>query len=56
MSFILTILVIYVPALSGLFGFENISLFEYMVSLLIAVSVIPVVEVVKMIERKIRLK
>ncbi len=56
MSFILTILVIYVPALSGLFGFESISLFEYTVSLLIAISVIPIVEIVKVIERKIRLK
>ena len=56
MSFILTLLVIYVPALSGLFGFESISLFEYTVSLLIAVSVIPIVEIVKVIERKIRLK
>ena len=52
LSFLLTILVIYVPTLSDLFGFEFISLFEYAISLLIAVSIIPIVEIVKFIERK----
>ncbi len=52
LSFLLTILVIYVPTLSELFGFEFISLFEYVISLLIAVSIVPIVEFVKFIERK----
>ena len=52
LSFLLTRWVIYVPTLSDLFGFEFISLFEYVISLLIAVSIIPIVEIVKFIERK----
>lgn len=52
LSFVLTVLVTYVPYLSNLFGFEFVSLYEYMISILIAVLVIPVVEIIKLIERK----
>ena len=52
-SFVLTLLVIYVPFLSNAFGFEHISLPEYGVSLLLAVSVIPIVECVKWIQRRV---
>lgn len=52
LSLLLTTAVIYVPALSLAFGFEEISLLEYTVALLLAFSVIPVVEVVKLVQRK----
>ncbi|PKM61445.1 MAG: ATPase, partial [Firmicutes bacterium HGW-Firmicutes-21] len=53
LSFVLTAMVIYVPFLQKLFGFERISLTEYGISLALAVSVIPIVELVKCIQRKI---
>lgn len=52
-SLICTTAVIYVPFLANAFGFEHISLAEYGVSLLLAVLVIPIVEVVKFIRRKV---
>lgn len=52
-SLICTTAVIYVPFLANAFGFEHISLVEYGVSLLLAVMVIPIVEVVKFIRRKV---
>lgn len=52
LSLILTSTVIYVPFLSEAFGFEHISFAEYMVAMALAVSVIPVVELVKWIKRK----
>jgi P-type Ca2+ transporter type 2C len=51
-SLVLTTAVIYVPALSTAFGFEEISLMEYITALALAFSVIPIVEVVKLIQRK----
>ncbi len=54
LSFILTTAVIYLPGISTAFGFEHISLIEYGVSLGLAVLVIPIVETVKFIQRKIR--
>lgn len=50
-SLLLTTAVIYIPFLSELFAFEHISLMEYLVSLGLAVSVIPIVELVKAIQR-----
>ncbi|MGN0747529.1 MAG: cation transporting ATPase C-terminal domain-containing protein, partial [Aristaeellaceae bacterium] len=47
----LTTAVIYVPSLKTLFGFTSISLVEYLVALLLAVSIIPLVELVKLIQR-----
>lgn len=52
LSLILTAAVIYVPFLSEMFHFESISFAEYMVSMLLAVTVIPIVEIVKFIQRK----
>ena len=49
---VLTTAVLYVPFLSNAFGFEHISLAEYAISMLLAVSVIPVVEIVKFFQRK----
>ena len=51
-SLMLTIAVIYVPFLSNAFGLESISFLEYIVSILIAFSVIPIVEVVKFFQRR----
>ncbi len=50
-SLICTTAVIYVPFLSNAFGFEHISFAEYMVSILIAATIIPIVELTKLIQR-----
>jgi len=52
MSFILTTAVIYVPFLRRAFSFEHISLLEYAVAVLIAVSIIPIMEIVKLMKRR----
>ena len=48
----LTTAVLYVPFLSNAFGFEHISLAEYAIAMLLALSVIPIVEIVKLFQRK----
>jgi Ca2+-transporting ATPase len=50
-SLILTSCLIFIPALRGLFGFSHISLTEYGVALALAVSTIPIVEIVKFLTR-----
>jgi Ca2+-transporting ATPase len=50
-SLICTTVVIYVPFLSEAFGFERISFGEYMASLGLAILIIPIVEVVKWVNR-----
>ncbi len=52
LSFILTAAVIYVPFLRDAFGFTAISITEYLIALALAILVIPIVEVVKLIQRK----
>lgn len=52
LSFVLTSALVFVPALRALFNFEDISLFEYTIALLLAISTIPVVEIVKFVQRK----
>lgn len=47
-----TTVVIYISFLSDTFGFEHISAMEYAAALLVAVLVIPIVEVTKVIQRK----
>ena len=47
----LTTAVIYVPFLKAMFGFTSISLVEYLVALGLAVCIIPLVELVKLIQR-----
>ena len=51
-STLLTIAVIYIPFLKNAFGFESISFTELMISIVLAISVIPIVEVVKFFQRK----
>lgn len=52
-AFLLTTVVLYVPGLSDLFGFEHISLTEFAVAVAIALSIIPLVEIQKLIKRAI---
>ncbi len=52
MSFILTTSVIYIPFLRNAFSFEHISLMEYAIAVLIAVSIIPIMEIVKLMKRR----
>ena len=47
LSLALTTALIFVPALSNLFGFEHITLFEYLTALALAIFTIPIVEAVK---------
>ncbi len=50
-SFVATAMVIYVPLLRDLFGFEMISFAEYAVAMGLAVLTIPTVEIVKVFQR-----
>jgi len=50
-SFLATTAVIYVPFLRNAFGFEPISLAEYGVSIALAISIIPIMELIKLIRR-----
>ena len=43
---------IYIPLLAEAFGFAHISLAEYGVALAMAFSVIPIVELVKLVRRR----
>ncbi|WP_457945567.1 cation-translocating P-type ATPase [Caproiciproducens sp. LBM24188] len=52
-SLLLTTAVIYIPVLSTAFGFEEISLLEYVVALGLAFAIIPIVELIKLIQRKL---
>lgn len=54
LSLICTTAVIYIPFLAEAFGFTHISLAEYAVSLLIAATIIPIVELTKWIQRRIK--
>ncbi len=51
-SLVLTTAVLYVPGISDAFGFQPISVEEYVVALAIAVSVIPIVEIIKFVQRR----
>ena len=53
LSLVLTTAVIYVPFLRDAFQFQHISLMEYAVALGLAVSIIPIMELVKWIQRKL---
>jgi Ca2+-transporting ATPase len=52
-SFLLTTAVVEVPFLSNLFGFAQLSLKAYLISLGLAFLIIPIVEIVKFIQRKV---
>lgn len=51
MSLLMTSVVIYVPFLANAFDFQPINLMEYAVALALAFAIIPLVEIVKAIER-----
>jgi Ca2+-transporting ATPase len=51
-SFIATTLVCEIPFLAGAFGFEAVSFREYAIAIGLGIVVIPVVELVKLIQRK----
>lgn len=53
LSLLLSTVVIYVPFLANAFDFAPISLSEYLVAMALAISVIPIVEIVKLIQRKV---
>ena len=53
-SLALTTAVIYIPFFSRMFKLSSISLTEYLVALLLAFSVIPIVEIVKFIQRRLK--
>ena len=50
-SLVLTTSVIEIPFLASAFGFTPIGLAEYAVSLALAFSIIPIVEIIKKIQR-----
>lgn len=52
-SFTVTTLVCEVPLLAGAFGFTSVELEEYAIAILLGLCVIPVVELVKWIQRRI---
>ncbi|MDD3766588.1 MAG: cation-translocating P-type ATPase [Eubacteriales bacterium] len=54
LAFSLTTLVLYVPSLADAFGFEPVSLVEYAIAIALALSVIPTVEIVKFIQRRLK--
>lgn len=53
MSLLMTTIVIYVPFLANAFDFQPINLMEYAVALALAFAIIPLVEIVKAIERAV---
>lgn len=52
LTLILTTLVCEIPFLASAFGFTSVSFMEYIIAIVLGVLVIPVVELVKMIQRK----
>ncbi len=55
-SLLLTTAIIEIPFLANAFGFTPISLTEYAISLALAISIIPIVEIVKAIQRAVAKK
>ena len=53
LTLIATTLVCEVPVLAGAFGFSSVSLAEYLVAIGLGVLVIPIVEIVKFVQRKL---
>jgi Ca2+-transporting ATPase len=54
LSLILTLLIIYVPFLADIFSLRPLSFNELAVSLGLSLSIIPLVEIIKVIQRKIK--
>ena len=55
-AFVLTLAVLYIPFLNDAFGFAHISFTEFVIALLIAVLIIPIVEIQKAILKRIQRK
>ncbi|PKM40355.1 MAG: ATPase [Firmicutes bacterium HGW-Firmicutes-9] len=53
LSLVLTLVVLYVPFLQKAFSFEHISVLEYGIALALAFMIIPMVEIVKVIQRAV---
>ena len=53
-AFVLTLAVLYIPFLSNAFGFAHISLPEFLIALVIAIMIIPIVEIQKAIQRAMK--
>ena len=53
-ALLLTGVVIYVPVLAELFDFTSISLVEYLTAMVLAFCIIPLVELVKLLQRRVR--
>ncbi len=53
LSFVLTTAVIYIPGINTAFEFTAINLPEYLIALGIAITIIPIMEIVKLIQRKL---
>ncbi len=53
LAFVLTTVVIYVPFLADMFGFTPVSIMEYAIAIALAFLIIPLVEIVKAIQRKL---
>ena len=51
-SFLLTTAVVEIDFLSNLFGFTHLDLNEYLISLGLAFLIIPLVEIIKLLQRK----
>lgn len=52
-AFVLTTAVIYIPFLADAFGFTHINFVEYIIAIGLAISIIPIVELIKLIQRTI---
>ncbi len=50
-SFVLTTLVCEIPAVASVFGLTSVGIYGYLIAVALAVAVIPVVEIVKLIQR-----
>ena len=53
LAFVLTLAVIYIPFFQAAFNFTPVPIGEYAIALALAFSVLPIVELVKLIRRKI---
>jgi len=54
LSFLLTTLVIEVPPLANAFGLATLDFAEYGIAMLLAITIIPIVEIIKLIVRAVR--
>jgi Ca2+-transporting ATPase len=53
-SFLLTTALLEIPFLAAAFGFTPIGLMEYGIAIALAITVIPIVELVKLIQRSLK--